>query len=139
MAKKAEIVTENHGLSVVPPEWRAKMQEYGWELHDVEEFGGGIPRISKDSLIGVPFVILELKELDSDRNGGTYFFCHIITMDGREGFFSDGGVGIPETLRNFVRTTGQRGGLVCKNGLSRSDYDADPDTGRPAGTTYYIA
>jgi hypothetical protein len=136
---KAEIVTENPNLSVVPADWQAKMKEYGWQLHDVEEFGGGIPRISKDSLLGVPFVILELKELDSDRNGGTYFFCHIVTMDGREGFFSDGGVGIRETLTAFVQQTEQRGGLVCKNGLTRSDYEADSESGRPAGTTYYIA
>lgn len=133
---KTENVDSN--LSVVPEDWQAKMREYGWQMYDVAEFGGGLTRLSKDSLVGTPFVILEIKELDSDKFGSSFFFCHIVTMDGREGFFTDGGAGIPETLRNFVRTTEQRGGLVCKNGLVRSDYDADPDTGRPAGTTYYI-
>ncbi|MBX8644805.1 MAG: hypothetical protein KIY12_08825 [Thermoplasmata archaeon] len=123
----------------VPANWRAKLAELGYTLHEAEEFGGGVPRLDKNSLVGVPFVIVDIKRLESDKFGREYFFCHVVTEDGREGYFTDGGVGIPETLNQFIDKTGQLGGLVCRNGLSRSSYDADSESGRPAGVTYYIA
>ena len=116
----------------VPANWRAKLAEQGYTLHEAEEFGGGVPKLDKNSLVGVPFVIVEIKRRNSDKFGGEYFFCRVVTQDGREGFFTDGGVGIPETLNQFIDKTGQLGGLVCRNGLSRSSYEADSESGRPA-------
>ena len=138
-SKKSDVeVVEVHSVKL-PESWEAKLQNLGYSIHSADEFGGGVPRLNKDSLVGVPFVIVEIKKHDSKEYGGIFYFCHVVTVDGREGYFSDGGVGIPETLSAFILETGQLGGLLCKNGLSKSEYSPDPETGRPGGTTYYIA
>lgn len=142
MTKKNVAVAETVPANVkvageVDGPWMGQFREMGWEVHEVREFTGGLDAISKDALIGVPFMIVEIKEHLSDF--GEFWFCHVVTLNNTEGYFSDGGVGIPPVLRQFVENTGQHGGLWCKNGLRRSDYEADPERGRPAGTTYYLA
>ncbi len=109
----------------------------GAKIYNAESFGGGIPKLSKETLVGVPFVITEIKKHIGTR-AQYFYFCHVLTQDGREGYFTDGGSGIPETLERFMEETNETGGLLCMNGLVRSEYDADPESGRPAGVTYYI-
>ena len=118
--KETTAVVEKGNNPNIPKDWRDKLAEYGFDIHDASEYTGGLSKLNKDSLVGTPFVIVEIKQHDSNDFGGRFYFCHVVTEDGREGYFTDGGVGIRDTLDTFVTQTGQWGGLWCRNGLCRT-------------------
>ena len=119
---------------VIPAALLRELEAEGIEVRDASEFIGQLPKLNKDALIDVPFVITKMKN-----HGGTFgsfWSCEVVTMDGVQGFFTDGGTGIPPVLEAFVSVTGKHGGMLCRHGLRKSTYEATAD--RPAGTTYYI-
>lgn len=102
---------------------------------DLDVYSVGEP-IDKDSLLGVPFVIVDWREMSG--TFGPYAFVEIVTKDNRHGFLTDGGVGITDQLRTVHMATGRRSGYVAKRGLRRSDYTTEIN-GKPIdGTTYYL-
>jgi hypothetical protein len=95
---------------------------------------GRLDHLEKDSLVGVPFIITEARIREG--KGGLYVFLHVLTKDGREGYVSDGGTGIPPVVDKWL-SSGDSQYLLASKGLRRSDYEATED--RPEGTTYYFA
>lgn len=104
---------------------------------DIGEITGRLPKLTKDSLIGTPFIVTEIKRITESKYGQDYYyFCAVKTIDGREGFFVDGGVGVIEAIDLFIDQTGQWAGLFARQGLHRSDYQTEEGI---EASTYYFA
>lgn len=122
------------------------------------EVGNGFEMIEKkDSLIGVPFIILDARFSDGDY--GTFVICEIITKDNFKGVIIDGSMGIREQVRALIEERTAAGvehaasGIVVKRGLTKSDYYRNvnsgdieknlPDGARSAdwekGSTFYLS
>lgn len=117
------------------PGQMALFEELASSTTEVAQYleGGRLEQLDKDSLIGQPFVIVEASFRDGDK--ARYAFLHVVCRDGREGYFTDGGVGIMPVVERWLADGASRH-LLCSKGLRRSDYEANAL--RPAGTTYYF-
>lgn len=90
--------------------------------------------VEKDTLVGVPFIIVETKWHEGDF--GAYAAVLAITKDNRRVVFTDGSTGIYAQLQRLQEMTGGRlAGIACRNGLRRSDYEHNGRSAR----TYYLA
>lgn len=114
------------------------------EVESTDDYlGDGVALVQKDDLVGKPFFIYDWQFSVGDL--GQYVTVRAVLPSDEKVVFSDGSTGI---CRQLMEITSARqkagkpiaGGLLCKRGLRRSDYAADPENGRPsAGTTYYLA
>jgi hypothetical protein len=95
-------------------------------------------RKDKDQLIGKAFLILDFKEIEGDF--GAFVTLRIVTKSNEKFRLSDGSTGIYSQLMELREETGREGGIVVKNGLTRSDYTyTDPsDNSEKAAYTYYL-
>lgn len=90
--------------------------------------------VDKDTLLGVPFLIADVKFHSGDF--GDYAAVLAVKLDGTRVVFTDGSSGIYRQLVALEEQLGGRmSGIACRSGLRRSDYEKD---GR-AARTYYIA
>lgn len=113
------------------------------EVVSTDDLGDGfIVCDNKDSLVKVPFVILNVKFSEGDH--GEFSILHIVTEDGRKLILTDGSTGINKQAALYAGK-GRTQGILCPRGLVRSDYeydDVDSKTGevkkKPA-TTYYLS
>lgn len=102
--------------------------------------GDGVELVDKDALVGVSMFLYDWSFQVGDK--GQYVVVHAAKENGEKIVFVDGGTGICRQLLELTETrqaSGFRGagGLLCRRGLRRSDYEANDE--RPAGTTFYIA
>lgn len=109
--------------------------------------------VTADSLIGDGFRLLKNKDLVCDvalaivkwdfkpgKFADDFVIMWVVTRDNAKYIVTDGGSGVCQQLWEITNNTGRKGGLVCANGLVRSDYEyTDETTGEvtPA-ITYYI-
>ena len=116
----------------------AFLQETGVE---VQRFGTGFYPLDKDSLVGVPFVILTAKTVNGDY--GEMSVAHVVTgkpvkdQDGNDvtkGLLIDGGTGVHSQLQNYIQV-GKSTGLAVPKGLVKSEYDNE----HGHGVTFYLA
>lgn len=108
------------------------------QYSDASELGSGFEILSsKDQLVDKEFVIVQWNFYTGDM--GEFCAMHVMTRDGGKYIVNDGSTGIYKQLRGFTNNTGKRSGMVCRHGLTRSDYKFTDENGneRPA-TTYYI-
>lgn len=114
--------------------------EYGSVIaaHEQALLGDGF-RVADEGdkirLIGVPLLLLDWVFKPSDFGRGEWVLIHAVSR-GENGeaikwVISDGGTGIARDLKEFTEKTGRDGGMAVKNGLRRSDYQTDGDTGVP--------
>jgi len=115
------------------------------EIDDAAEtLGDGTIVVNKDDLIGVKFLITSFSFRNSTDYAGTYALVNGITEDGAKFVFTDGSqeVGIQPTLMRYMETHNRAGGILCRRGLSKSEYTSKTVTdGNGAfvkGTTYHI-
>jgi hypothetical protein len=102
-------------------------------------------RVEKRDLIGVPFFINRWRFVEGEM--GEFVVAYCITRDpvrtetGTSNlvFFTDGSTGILRQLREVTINQGKRERLAVKNGLNRSEYTADTDTGPKQAETFYLA
>lgn len=94
----------------------------------------------KAKLVGKPFVVLAWESGSLSSYEGDYVVLYCVGEDDRKFKVIDTGVGINEQIANHESANGTRP-LLCRNGLSRSDYDfTDPATGKVSkATTFYLA
>ena len=117
----------------------------GATVDSYNEYGTGFSVVDKQTLAGVPFVILEWRF-----NNGTYgefVSCLIVTKDGVKAVLNDGSTGVckelsmvtASRLRNGVANT--QSGLIVENGLKRGDYTYTDENGKetPATTWHLVA
>jgi hypothetical protein len=121
-------------------------QTLGVEMVDAEdEIGNGFTVLRKDQkhlLIGVPFFIMSVDFQEGDYmdeetgTTGNFATLMIITDHGDKYILNDGGTGIYRQIEDWAIASGKVGGMIVKNGLRESKYEAKGE--RPAGVTYYL-
>lgn len=91
----------------------------------------------KDSLVGVPFVIVSVEHKDSqERPGQTYVVVGFILPDSTTGFFADGGQGIKNQLMGIEISLEDPSTFVrVESGLRKSTYTNEFGP----GATFYLA
>ena len=127
-------------------------------LESIADYGTGFVLLKeKDTLVGVPFIVLEWQERIGDREAG-FVSVLLVTKAGDKFIINDGSTGIADQLRKVTaerRAAGlnnESAFLACQGGLTRSDYYRHAETGeiarvRPAdgdtkwepARTYYLA
>jgi hypothetical protein len=107
----------------------------------------------KDKLIGVPFIITQVKwgeskkYKDAEGTGRSFVILYVVTQNDEKWTVTDGSTGIAVQVADMVADRETRGIVpadqmfVVKNGLTRSDYDyIDPADGSVSeASTYYLA
>lgn len=128
------------------------------ELDEVSDLGDGYHLIKgkegKAKLVGVPLVILDWR-VNEKWKFGPGVTLHIrtgvpVVFDGRaydRFILNDGSTGIADQIAQRV-ASGKTGAILCRRGLSRSDYEVTDDSGNPVidpatnkpveGTTFYF-
>lgn len=153
--ERAEIAKYNASLDALPDKEEAKAlaklaESFGsWE--DVTQaWGGELETIGdfelvedKDELLGKEFVIAAFifRPSDITRNGiqQKYVTVYAMTKDSEKIVFNDGSTGIAAQLQEIQDRTGKRGGIYCKRGLRKSEYDYIDEKGdKSPATTYYL-
>lgn len=97
-----------------------------------------------DDLIGVPFIILGYQELTSDKyfdfqgEPSKYAFIRFMTpLKNGKFFIATGASGLRKQLNEFFEgQEDQWSGLMCRNGLTRSEFRLENGT---QAHTYYIS
>lgn len=124
-------------------------REFGVQVVDSAEYGGG-QLVEKESLVGVPFVVLDWNTRKSSKftraensviTPTEFVVVSIVDANSERKIFTDGGTGILPVLQAHFDRTQSRGGIYCKEGLRRSEYTyTDEHTGQSsAARTYYLA
>ena len=112
-----------------------------------EEYGDGFALIkgddAKQSLVGVPFVILGIRLIEGDyEQAGVkaiYAAIHLVTQDGRKIVMIDGGTGVGATAMKMA-DRGHVSGVYVPKGLRRSDYEyIDNQGNKSPATTFYFS
>lgn len=123
----------------VPETWEEVEAALAKAGADVMELKAVWAPTDKETLLGTAFLIVSYDFYDGDY--GPFVAVRGMLKDNTRIVFVDGGTGIKEQLLHLAKTTGQKAGIKCPNGLRVSKYDyTDESTGesRPA-KTYYIA
>lgn len=107
---------------------------------------------NKDELIGVPFIITQVKWGESkkfrgaDGTGNRFTILYVVTEGDTKHTITDGSTGIASQVEEMVADRKARGIVpedqmfFVKNGLTRSDYDYTDDHGNVSeASTYYLA
>lgn len=91
----------------------------------------------KSKLIGTPFLLLHWQFNRGD--AGEFVTMFIVTPDNARFIVNDGSTGIRDQLLSLSGNKGLNGGVFCKHGLRKSEYDKVLDNGQTVhGITYYI-
>ena len=122
------------------------LAESGVATESVEDYGNGFSVCTdKRVLVGQAFVVLEWR-FNSGDFGESFVSANIVTEDGRKLILNDGGTGIRAQLvevtqkRNSSGHAHPQAGLLCRRGLSQSDYKYESKPGVWAeATTFYLA
>jgi len=99
-------------------------EKLGGQVADVQELGDGFALLdNKDTLIGVPFIILQSVFRKGDY--GPYVSCHVVTQDGRKFIINDGSAGIRDQISMLWERKPETKGkpIACRNGLRKSTYN----------------
>jgi hypothetical protein len=102
----------------------------GIQLLDASDWvGAGSDLIDKERLLGVPFLLIQWKFLQSqDYEGSSFVVCHILTRHNERLMFMDGSKGgIRDDLIEASKNTNQFHAMIVKNGLRKSDYGIAKD------------
>ncbi len=86
----------------------------------------------KDSLIGVPFIITSVR-VNATGNFGPYVTITAVTEDEKNIVINDGSSGIASQMFNLVQEHGVNKPILIKNGLRKSVYYVDKETGKVVG------
>lgn len=131
------------------------LQDAGVVVESAADYGSGFSVVEKESLVGVPFVIVEWRFNDG-KFSEPFVSAECVTKHGDKVVINDGSTGICRQLREIAEQRENAGnpnarmGLVVPNGLTRTDYwfnedtketSSKPQTGKGWGParTYYLA
>jgi hypothetical protein len=114
----------------------AALSEGGQLVSANDIYGDGFKIVKKEQLVGVPFVVLDAKQIEGDH--GTFTFVRAITKGSDKVAFSDGSTGVHQQLEELADGRGSVSGLVCEKGLTASTYEYEDAQGTHPATTFYI-
>lgn len=132
------------GIDFIPDSWEEVAEAFAGEILVFE--GSPWTVVDKKTLIGVPFMICDVRVSWSNKYDGPFVNILAITKDNEKIVINDGSTGIMEQTLHMLNKSKRKAGILCENGLRASDYkvgisDAfgnEPDKEIEA-TTYYIA
>lgn len=119
----------------------ALLHESGVAVSDITEYGDGFEVLKdKERLINVPFVLLDYKFSKSEQNeSGEFAIFRVVTQAGEKFLVTDGSTGIAHQIQDLRRRQ-VPGGVLCKKGLSVSEYDYVDEKGKKTpAKTFYLA
>lgn len=95
----------------------------------------------KDRLIKVPLAVLSWDfnkgEYGNPEDGSDEFVsAMVVTQTGEKFVINDGSTGIRKQLQEYTKRTGRQSNMVVRNGLRKSDYFIDKETGIPVARGY---
>ena len=117
----------------------------GIEVVDSRDYGHGFSVVKKETLCGVPFIIVKAEFFDGKWGKAVSIFA--LTKHNEKVIFVDGSTGILRQVKGLIARRENAGavnpssGIAVVGGLVRSDYEyADKETGEmtPA-STFYLA
>lgn len=122
------------------------LTESGVATESIADYGNGFTVCNdKNVLVGQAFVIVQWRFNDGDY-GEAFVSANIVTEDGRKLVLNDGGTGIRAQLQQVTtkrlsdNAANPQAGLLCKRGLTKSEYNYESAPGKwtPA-VTFYLA
>lgn len=130
------------GLDFVPRSW----DEIADSIGELVIFQGSPYKVvEKKELIGVPFVITDLRFYWSSRYDSPVVAVCCLTQNDDLLVFNDGSTGIFEQCKQMAASSGKKAGIMCPNGLRVSEYKVDVVDGMTdevksiEAATYYVA
>ena len=123
------------------------MSDRGITPESITDYGTGFQILKeKDSLINVPFLIMDWRVNESaDFEGSTFVSMAVVTKHGEKFIVNDGSTGIAAQLALVSQTRSESGhptpysSLMCPKGLTRSDYKITDEKGKQSSaSTYYL-
>jgi hypothetical protein len=132
---KAPAVVVSDQLSLLDSPWDQVVSTAGTDA--LPAFHGGSELIDKVSLVGIPFVLLDVAVRTDPTSGRDYRSYTVRTEEG-PGVFNDGGSGIAAQLE-AMKAAGNILPVFVGKGLRASDYTATTPTGPVKARTYYLA
>jgi len=118
-----DVTKDLKGLDFVPESWDDVAEAFGGELIVIE--GSPYEVVKKDDLVGVPFVITDVRFYWSKEYDNPVAAICLLTQDNRKLVFNDGSTGVFEQIKQTVLTTKRKAGILCKNGLRKSEYEVE--------------
>lgn len=125
----------------------AALEAGGIATESISDYGNGFVLLpNKDQLVGKPFLIIQWRFNDGDY-AQKFVSAAVVTENGDKFILNDGGSGICAQLVRVTKTRLAKGqkqtaqsALICRNGLTRSDYTYVNDKGeKTPAVTYYLA
>lgn len=122
-------------------------KEYDVIPEDMSDYGTGFAILkNKDTLVEVPFFILEWRFNESEFSDVDFVSAMVMTKNGDKFVLNDGSTGIATQLATVTAIRKDNGhshpqaGLMVKNGLRKSVYQYVDNDGKPRpATTYYLS
>ena len=119
----------------------------GLDVQDITDFGDGFILLEsdrKETLKGVPFVIMDGTPRVDKATGRSYMSLKIVTGDGRKLVVNDGSVGIYEQSLSIMDKRGTLRGLIVKDGLTGGEYtttitNSRGESEKVTASTFYFA
>lgn len=134
----------------------AALDKAGVTAESASDYGTGFKVVDKATLVGVPFLAIEWRFNEGDYGDEGFVSVQAITKNDDKVIFNDGSTGVCAQLRLVTRQRRDKkhpapqAGLICAEGLTKTTYYFNEDTGetsskardgkawKPA-STYYIA
>lgn len=142
MARGKEVVATDSGeITAAEDAWKLEAKGIDFvpkTFEEMEEFfaseggiltfeGSAYSVLDKDKLIGVPFMIADVRFWHSDkydREAVSVMLLTKTTIEDKDHFvINDGSTGIYEQVKQMVQSSGRKAGIMCPNGLRVSEYD----------------
>lgn len=133
----AEVVVKKDWSSVTT--WESATTQFQYIADSNDAFGDGVRLVDKSKLIGVEFLVLEMKEVQDKKSFKSYWNILVILRNGNKACFNDGSTGVAKQAEEWIARTGQTGGIYCEKGLRLSEYMVEIDGKSELAKTYYFA
>jgi hypothetical protein len=146
-------VKEAQGLDFVPTSWDELEAAFA-DTGGILTFEGSPWKvIDKDTLLGVPFMIADVRLWHSSKFDNDAVSVQLLTKEPLPGddrpmyVINDGSTGLMQQVLGMIQRSGRKSGISCPNGLRKSEYEVEvsdpfePDKApkKIAATTYYVA
>lgn len=131
------------GIDFIPDTWEEVAEAFAGEVLEFE--GSPWKVVDKDTLVGVPFMICDVRVSWSTKFDSPFVNILALTKDNEKIVINDGSTGIMEQMLHMLNKSKRKAGIVCNGGLRKSEYKVDvydafkDETKTIEAATYYIA
>lgn len=131
------------GIDFIPDTWEEVAEAFAGEIVVFE--GSPWKVVDKDTLIGVPFMICDVRVSWSTKFDNPFVNILALTKENEKVVINDGSTGIMEQMLHMLNKSKRKAGIMCENGLRKSEYEVEvydafkDETKTIQAATYYIA